>query len=110
MGRDARLNPFTKEGIGEPIVFDHRNRPLQEGDEILLNVPGPIFFRVLGIRPVLDPGAPPNLMLVDVAASVTFTTQREERAKVFIRVRTAEEAGPLPFMKLPDEPPPGDGA
>ncbi|SRR5258706_5601921 len=103
MGHDARINPISHEAKLDPIVKDMRGRSLQEGDELILNVGGPIFFRVVKIAPVLNPGAPANLMKIEVAAALNWQAIREQINVEFIRVRTAEEAGPMVFRRLPDD-------
>jgi len=83
------------------VVKDYRGRELQEGDEIILNVQGPLFFRVVAIRPDLRPTADaPNYALIDVAATHSFVCARGMPEREFIRVRTAQEAGPLPFVQI----------
>lgn len=76
---------------------DARGRELREGDEIILNVRGPIYFRVAAITPTMDPTAPPDLLMVHVGAIIPFTAKRGAINPEFIRVRTLEEAGPIPF-------------
>jgi len=106
MGHDARSNLLSNESDQQQIMpRDHRGRPLQIGDEILLNTQGPIFYRVIGLAPVLDPKAPPNLVRIEVAAAVHFIAPKGSVNKEFIRVRTVEEAG-MPTHLLPREEPP----
>jgi hypothetical protein len=83
---------------------DCRGRILHEGDEIILAVTGPIFFRIASIEPSLDPGAPADLLLVQIGAMIPFAARRGAVNPEFIRVRTAEEAGPTPFAVLPPKP------
>jgi hypothetical protein len=103
MGYEARSNPLTGQTTVPLVVREHRNRELHVGDEILLNVPGPIFWRVVDIRPNLDPKLPLGLVLVDIAATVTFTCDRGARNLEFILVRTAEQAGPMPLRRLTED-------
>jgi hypothetical protein len=108
MGHDSRVNPGSADFRGDAVVLDARNRVLQEGDEILLSVQGPIYFRVAQIVPVLDPAAPPGLYLVHVGCMLTFTAKRGSINREFIRVRTAEEAGPSTFKLLDAQPQGGE--
>lgn len=103
MGNEARLNPQSTEYAGPPVVLDARGRALQEGDEIILAVAGPLYFRVAGITPVLDPTAPPGLVQVHVGAMLTFGVKRGAVNREFVRIRTAEEAGPTSFTLLDAE-------
>lgn len=104
MGHDARQNPGSAEYTGPPETRDARGRVLQEGDEIILAVPGPIYFRVAQITPVLDPAAPPGLLQVHVGAMLTFGAKRGAINREFVRVRSAEEAGPSSFTLLDAKP------
>ena len=90
-------------------TLDARGRVLQEGDEIILNVRGPIYFRVAQITPMLDPNAPPGMLHVHVAAILTFMAKRGAMNAEFVRVRTAEEAGPQQ-LKMIDAIPQGPDA
>jgi hypothetical protein len=87
---------------------DARGRDLQEGDEIVLNAKGAIYYRVAKITPTLDPKAPPDLLLVHIAAIIPFYARRGAVNPEFIRVRTLEEAGPMNFSLMdmvPVDPP-----
>lgn len=102
MGHDAKLNSLsTEHRPAREGVIDYRGRSLQIGDEILLNTGNPIFFRVIDIKPVLDPQAPPNMLRIEVAAAIHWGTVNGQVNPEFIRVRTAEEAGPLNMAKAP---------
>lgn len=100
MGTVARLNPQSSEYTGLSVVLEARGRPLQEGDEVILSLSDPIYFRVAQITPVLDPGAPPGLLHVHVGAMLTFVAKRGAVSREFIRVRSAEEAGAMDFQML----------
>ena len=100
MGVAARTNPQSSEFTGPSVVLEARGRVLQEGDEILLSIAGPIYFRVAQITPILDPAAPPGLLHVHVGAMLTFAAKRGAINREFVRVRTAEEAGPSSFTLL----------
>jgi hypothetical protein len=88
---------------------DARGRVLEEGDEIILNVRGPIFFRVAAITPNLDPALPADMLHVHVAAIIPFAAARGKVNAEFIRVRTVEEAGPMPFNLTDIRPNPDAG-
>lgn len=103
MGAEARTNPFSKEH--KPTidgVVEMRGRKLEVGDEVILNTGNPIFFRVIDIKPVLDPKAPPGLLQVEVAAAIHFYATRGQINPEFIRTRTAAEAGPMNVF-IPEE-------
>lgn len=107
MGAEARNNPRSPEYTGPTVMLEARGRALQEDDEIILAIPGPIYFRVAAITPVLDPAAPPGLLYVHVGCMLTFTAKRGVINREFVRVRTAEEAGPAAFKLLDAQPDPG---
>lgn len=100
MGSGARSNPASTEFTGPAVVLEARGRELKEGDEIILSIPGPIYFRVAQLSPVLDPALPPGLVYVHVGYMLTFTAKRSQLNREFIRVRTGEEAGPSMFKLL----------
>lgn len=104
---DAKANPASPQYTGPDVLLDARGRPLQEGDELILNLRGPVFFRIAQITPALDPKLPPGIKLVHVGTMITFTAQRGKINPEFIRVRTADEAGPQTFKVLSE--PPGHG-
>jgi hypothetical protein len=103
----ASNNPASRNYTGPNETLEARGRVLQEGDEIILQVPGPIYFRVAQITPVLDPAAPPGLLHVHVGCMLTFTAKRGVVNREFVRVRTGEEAGPSVFKLLDAQPNPG---
>lgn len=89
---------------------DARGRILQEGDEIIIAIPGPIFFRVSRITPVLDPKFPPGMLMLHIGAMIPWAAKRGEVNPEFIRVRTAAEAGPSSFnVNINTQDPPPDG-
>lgn len=92
--------------FGGSGILEARGRTLQEGDEIILTVPGPIYFRVAQITPILDPATPPGLLHVHVGCMVTFQAKRGAVNREFVRVRTAQEAGPSQFKLLDAQPDP----
>ena len=99
MGYEKRSGWSKDDGVNvQPDVLDARGRALQEGDEVVLNIPGHVYFRVAGIVPNLDPNLPKHLMTVHIAVVVSFAAKAGEINREFIRVRTLEEAGPLPYQ------------
>lgn len=70
---------------------DARGRVLEEGDEIIVSVAGPIYYRVASITPALDPGLPADMLTLVIRADIKFLAQRGKVNPEFIRVRTAEE-------------------
>lgn len=77
---------------------DARGRVLQEGDEIIVAVAGPIYFRVTKITPAIDPKLPPDMLLLEISAVIPFMAKRGAVNPEFVRVRTREEIEP----KQPD--------
>lgn len=103
------VRDFSKALTIEPATTkDARGRVLQEGDEIILNVKGPLYFRVSKIEPVplgvVPPGADPaqvrSLLYVHVGCMLTFSSAKGQINAEFIRVRSAQEAGPSPFTLM----------
>jgi len=83
---------------------DAKNRPLTEGDEVLLHLKMPVFFRVAQITPILDPGVRPGSYHVHVGTMLTFTMKGGAAHAELIRVATAEEVGPSAFKLLDAQP------
>lgn len=82
-------------------VLDARGRALQVGDELLLNLKSPIYFRILGMEamPSLTiEQAPGARVMVTVMVAIPFQALDDKMNYELIRVRTAEEAGDLPFQ------------
>lgn len=104
MGKESRAKEAAMDMLSGPK--DSRGRVLQEGDEILLNVKGPIFYRIAAIQPNVDPQLPQDLLFVHVVATVAFSCKRGALNNEFIRVQTQEEAGPLPFELIEARPGP----
>lgn len=108
VGKEQRAKEAAMELNSGPK--DSRGRVLQEGDEILLNVRNPVFYRIAAIQPNVDPKHPHDLLIVHVVATVAFSCKRGAINNEFIRVRTVDEAGPLPFEMIDARPaaPPAD--
>lgn len=103
MGYEAKINRALHEAATGPAgVLDCRGRELQVGDEIILDLHGPTFVRVAAIEPVLDPRQPPGMMRIALGALYQFVSAKGQRNPEFIRVQTAEEAGPLAPTKTED--------
>lgn len=100
MGYEETINRGLREASATGDILDARRRPLHEGDEILLAVPGPIYFRIAEITPNLHPQAPPGLMTVHVACGLAFVAQRGQVNPEFVRVQTAAEAGPSNVRRI----------
>jgi hypothetical protein len=110
MGRDERIREAAQMVTMNEGPKDARGRVLQEGDEILLAIPGPIYFRVAQITPVLDPAAPAGLQHLHVGCMATFVVKSGKIHREFVRVQTAEEAGPTAFKLLDAQPTDGGPA
>lgn len=104
MGREERANPNNQKDATPRLdgIVDARGRKLEVGDEIIFNAGGPIYFRVVDIKPCLRPDAPPGMMELVISAVPHFYTPRGVPQVEFIRTRTAEECGPLPIALAPD--------
>lgn len=102
---ESKFNPLARNSADrDKGAIDFRGRELKEGDEIILNTGNPIFYRIVAITPVMDPKAPPNLLKVEVAAAIHWHCVRGQINTEFIRVRSAEEAGPMNVTKAQEPP------
>lgn len=109
MGRDQRLNPFNALQNREPIVKDAFNRTLQERDLVMLRDVTAAPYMITKIAPILEPGAPPGMMMVEVRQRLRFMAPREVPQKEFVRVLTKTEGQAfetVPSEPDEDEPPP----
>lgn len=97
MGRESRQREAAMELLSG--TKDARGRVLEEGDEIILNVRS-VYFRIASITPVLDPSAPPDMLMVHVGAMIPFYCKRGAINQEFVRVRSRAEAGPTNFEVL----------
>jgi hypothetical protein len=109
MGRAERLNRERRIMLLSESPKDARGRALQEGDEIILAIRGPIYFRVAQITPILDLKAPPGLQHLHLGCMLTFTVKAGTVHPEFVRVQTAAEAGPSAFRLLDAQPAGGEG-
>lgn len=108
MGHDARLREAAGGLAMNQGPKDAFGRTLHEGDEVILVTRGPIVFRVAQITPVLDPNAPRGLHHLHLASMATLTVKGGAAHGEFIRVQTAEEAGPSPITMVEARPAPPD--
>ena len=101
---ESKANPFARRNVAQRRdgIWDSRGRQLEIGDECLVVTGFPQFYRVVDIKPVLNPNAPPGTMEIELASAVHFYAPKGVPQGEFIRVRTAEEAGPVGFIKSPD--------
>ena len=56
---------------GQANALDRFNQTMKPGQRVLFHNPVDLVFEVSAIAPVLDPGAPPGLMNVTLAATIT---------------------------------------
>lgn len=107
MGRESRLNPFGSDtGVSLPaVVRDAYGRELSVGDMVQVHTALPIPFQVVDIVPMMEPGQPPNMMKILVAARIPFGAQRNTPNQEFIRVMDREEVAADRRAKGIPEPP-----
>lgn len=91
MGRDSQLNPTARQlASAAARVRDHLGRVLEIGDEVLIVSPAQLY-RVASIRPVLDPGAPPNQMQVLLVTQLQLAIPRDSGvANLYVTRHQAE--------------------
>lgn len=101
MGRDARFNKErTTTMASNGIVFDALNRPLHEGDAVMLSTRSPMIFRVMKIAPVLDPSAPAGLLQLSLLCMATYTPKGGQALGEVMRIGESEEMGPMPLQMV----------
>lgn len=94
---ESAHNPRARDYKGPNVVLDARGRALKPGDEVIVSGPGPFYFRVVEVSPTIDPRLPPGTLHVAFGTVLHFAAQRGVVNAEFVRVRTAEEAGPMPM-------------
>jgi len=115
MGILERLNPKAQHFASAPAqVRDAVGHVLQLGDEVLVIIPK-MLLRVAEIKPLLDPGAPPNTMLVTLVTRMAVACPRDRGIEDLYFLRHQAEIGDR-AINLDQEaeaqdppPPPPDG-
>lgn len=85
MGRESRLDRTSGD------IRDFANRPLVEGDEVVILAGNVQRYRVASITPVLDPNGPPNMRKVTLVSTVLFIAGLDSPNPEFAIVRKHEE-------------------
>lgn len=102
MGRLERLNPFHRVGDPPPPrVRDAVNKVLEIGDEVVVITPK-WLMRVAEIKPLLDPGAPPNAMSVVLVTRVMLVAPRDGRIEDLYVTRHQAEIGDHAISLTPE--------
>ncbi len=110
MGVMEKLNPRSQRNAATamPQVRDAVGKILEIGDEVLIVNPS-CLFRVGEITPVMDPGAPPNTMLVTLVTRLALVAQRDHGVEHLYVLRHQAEIGDG-AIKLPELPDDEEGA
>jgi hypothetical protein len=75
-----------------PQIRDASGHVLDLGDEVLIVIPK-MLTRVAHIRPLLHPGAPPNLMALTLVCQIQISVPRDTPLADVYRTRTAAQVG-----------------
>lgn len=113
--RNPRALHFTPAGGGAAPaqIRDALGRVLSLGDEVLAMTPA-CLMRIASVRPILHPGAPPNLVEVVLVTRMQMAVPRDQGVENLYLLRHQAEIGdgmiPTgPEAESPDgEPPIGD--
>ena len=94
MGTAERLNPQARKTTQALRVEarDSFNRPLVEGDIILMKDTAGMLWEVSRVQPEVDPHLPPNLVRLELVSRRVLRVRAEQNLDV-VRVRTAAETG-----------------
>lgn len=92
MGWNSRIKNNITAAISNqsPVVRDLPGRVLEVGDEVILSAPLHTY-RVSKVEPVRAPGAPANLMHLQLVSVIDLPAPRDQPMEGVIRVRTAAE-------------------
>jgi hypothetical protein len=95
MGRDERSNPFNRfaktEALSVSQTYDRFGRPLQEGDIIHLLGKLDIMWRVVSVKPILNPKAPPGTIEIQLHAVFVTGVPGGQLVTDVIKVKDASE-------------------
>ena len=75
-----------------PQIRDASGHVLDLGDKVLIVIPK-MLTRVAHIRPLLHPGAPPNLMALTLVCQIQISVPRDTPLADVYRTRTAAQVG-----------------
>ena len=107
MGSEARRNPIAGKFGGPtgaaPQVRDAVGRVLEVGDEVLVVMPS-CLMRVASMKPILHPGAPPNLMELVLVTRLAMAAPRDTGVENLYRLRHQAEIGDGAIPQVPDGP------
>lgn len=92
MGHAARRNPTTQLGHAPARVRDGSGKVLEVGDEVLV-LSHKTLMRVAEIKPLLDPGAPPNAMIVVMVCQLQIAVPRDTGIEEVYVLRHQAEIG-----------------
>lgn len=122
MGRDSRMNLVNNAQVfgegGEPRrpglgdAVDGLGRVLQPADAVFWSSKGEKLFRVIDVRPVMDPTVEPGMVAVDLICFQTVIYKGGVPMPNVVRVATEAEAPPMPIQvtdarPMPVAPPTG---
>lgn len=107
MGRDSRMNLVNNAQVigtdgelrrpGLKDAVDGLGRVLQPADAIFWTSKGEKLFRVIGVRPVMDPTVEPGMVAVDLICFQTVIYKGGVPMPNVVRVATEAEAPPMPI-------------
>lgn len=114
MGRDSRVNLVNNAQVigadGEPRrpgmkdAVDGLGRVLQPADAVFWSSKGEKLFRVIDVRPVMDPTVEPGMVAVDLICFQTVIYKGGVPMPNVVRVATAAEAPPMPITVQRSQP------
>lgn len=104
MGKDERVNTFNRARQDAPTMlrtkaYDRFQRPLQEGDVVLLLGKGDIFWRVQKVAPSMHPSAPAGMVELSLVAVFVTGVQGGEAIPDLIKVRDVSEVQQPPQVE-----------
>ncbi len=105
MAREQRkfLNALS---AGQAGAIDRLSRTIKPGQKLLFHPPYDLIFDVQAVNPVLDPSAPPGLMVLTL--SVVMPVQLQANSPNPTMVIVAEAGAMAQATDPPSDPPPQD--
>lgn len=102
-----KFNPFARGSTVPPptTIMDAYGRVLDPGDEVILRASIAPCARIQRVQPILDPKAPPGMVLVTMTSVWQLPMQAGVPLQQMIRTQTVAEAIDAGILKRTEEPP-----
>lgn len=110
MGREQRNNPLTQQrtGLQSGHTYDRFHREITEGDHVYILGKGDVFWKVLRVRALLDPTAPPGAIEIVFSTQVASVVPGGQAISDVIKCLDAQQIAEAQAAMQPDPAPRAD--